>query len=117
MKKSKLLLSSGILGSLYVIYLISYFLGSTISTDGAEAVGGAIAAVLVAPHMLLVGLAVIFTWIGWAMSKRWAALVSGILYSVSILAMPLYALFVVIQLIFSFVAYAKMKKTNPQAVN
>ena len=110
MKKSKLLLVSGILGTLYLLYLVSYFTGATTSTDGAEAVGGAIATALVMPHMLCVGLSVIFTWIGWALKARWAALVAGIMYSVSILLMFIYAPFVLLQLIFSFVAFAKMKK-------
>lgn len=51
-------------------------------------------------------------WIGWALRARWGALVAGILYSVSILARFLYAPFVIIQLILSFVGFAKMKKNN-----
>lgn len=51
MKKSKLLLASGIIGTLYLIYLISYFSGGVVSTDGAEAIGAGIAAALVTPHV------------------------------------------------------------------
>lgn len=112
MKKSKLLLASAVLGTLYLVYLVSHFVGGTVSSDGAEAVGGAIATALVAPHMICVGLSTIFNWIGWAMRARWTALVSGILYAVSILLMFIYAPFVILQLIFSFVAYAKMKKKD-----
>ena len=109
MKRSKLLLASAILGTLYLIYLISYFTGSMAATDGAALVGGAIATAMVTPHMLCVGLASLFSWIGWGASLRWAALVAGILFAVSILCMFLYALFVALQMIFCFVAFAKMK--------
>ncbi|MCQ4935790.1 MULTISPECIES: hypothetical protein [Anaerotignum] len=111
-KKSKLLLVSGILGTLYLIYLITYFMGGMATDDQAQVIAGGIATMLVMPHMLCVGIAVIFTWIGWALRARWGALVAGILYSVSILAMFIYAPFVIIQLILSFVGFAKMKKSN-----
>ncbi len=109
MKKSKLLLAAAILGTLYIVYLISYFAGGIASSDGAEALGAGIATALVMPHMLFVGLAVIFNWIGWALNVRWGALTAGILYAVSILMMFIYAMFVVLQMIFCFVAFAKMK--------
>ena len=109
MKKSKLLLASGIIGTLYLIYLISYFSGGVVSTDGAEAIGAGIAAALVTPHMVCVGVAVIFNWLGWALKARWAALVAGIMYAVSIVCMFMYAMFVVLEMIFCFVAFAKMK--------
>lgn len=109
-KKSKILLVSAILGTLYLVYLISYFMGSIASADQTEALAGGIATMLVMPHMLCVGLATIFTWIGWAARARWGALVAGILYSVSILLMFIYAPFVIVQLVLSFVGFAKMKK-------
>ena len=110
MKKNKLLLVSGILGTLYLLYLVTYFTGLTNSSDVVEAIGGHIATALVMPHMLCVGLSVIFTWVGWAQNAKWGALVAGIMYSVSILLMFKYAPYVVLQLILSFVAYAEMKK-------
>lgn len=111
-KKSKLLLVSGILGTLYLIYLITYFMGGMATDDQAQVIAGGLATMLVMPHMLCVGVAVLFTWIGWALRARWGALVAGILYSVSILAMFIYTPFVIIQLILSFVGFAKMKKSN-----
>ncbi len=109
MKKSKLLLAAAILGTLYIVYLISYFVGGVSSSEGAEAVGAGIATAIVMPHMLLVALAVIFNWIGWLFNARWGALTAGILYAVSILMMFIYAIFVILQMIFCFVAFAKMK--------
>ncbi|MEY8364086.1 hypothetical protein AALA22_00360 [Anaerovoracaceae bacterium 41-7] len=108
MKKSKLLLAAAILGAAYFIYLISYFTGAI----GEEAVSGTIATALVTPHMICVGIAAIFNWIGWAMSVRWGALVAGILYAVSIVLMPIYFMFVIIQMILCFVGFAKLKQKN-----
>ena len=94
-EESKLLLAAGVLGTIYLIYLISYFTGAVGSSEGAEALGAGIAAALVTPHMVCVGIAVIFNWLGWALKARWAALVAGIMYAVSIVFMFLYAVFVV----------------------
>ncbi|BAK81151.1 hypothetical protein [Candidatus Arthromitus sp. SFB-rat-Yit] len=111
MKRSKLLLVSAVFSTLYLIYIFSYFLnGLASSSSGAEVVGVGIASFLVAPHVFMVLLGVLFNWIGWGMNKRWAALVSGILYSVSIFFMILYGIFVIIQVILCFVGYAKMGK-------
>lgn len=113
-KRSKLLFAAAIIGTIYFIYLISYFSsGISGAANGSEAIGAGLAAAIVAPHMVCVGLAVVFNWIGWAMNARWGALVAGILYSVSAVLMFLYAIFVVLELIFCFVAFAKMKQPTP----
>ncbi len=54
-----------------------------------------------------------FNWLGWALKARCAALVAGIMYVVSILCMFMYALFVILEMIFCFVAFAKMKAVEP----
>ena len=112
MKRSKLLLASGIIGTLYLIYLITYFTNEVVSTDGAEAIGAGLAAALVMPHMVCVAIAVIFNWLGWALKVRWGALVEGIMYAVSMVCMFLYAIFVLLEMIFCFVAFEKMKNTS-----
>lgn len=111
-KKSKLLLVSWIIGVLYVVYLFWYMssAGSAAGTDSAEALGTAIGLALIVPHLVFVVLAVIFNILGWAMNKRGFTLTGGILYAVSILMMPLYFMFVIIEMILSFVGFAKMKK-------
>ena len=117
MKRSVLLLISGILGLCYVIYLISYFGGSmATSSNDAALVGAGLAATLVAPHMICVVLAVVFNIIAWYGNVRWAALVAGILYAVSMVCFVLYAVFVIIQTILCFIAYARMNN-NVQATN
>lgn len=115
MKRSKLLLISGIIGTVYLVYLISYFSDAISASEGMEALGTGIAAALVTPHMVCVGIAAIFNWLGWAMKARWAALVAGIMYAVSIVCMFMYAAFVVVEMIFCFVAFAKMKQSKKTA--
>lgn len=110
MKRSKLLLAAAILGSLYGIYLLTYFTGVNSSAEGVEAIGAGIATALVMPHMVCVLIAVIFNWLGFALKARWAALVAGIMYAVSMVLMFLYAFFVLLQMIFCFIAFGKMNK-------
>lgn len=110
-------MAAAVIGSLYLIYLISYFTGEIGSSEGAEAIGAGLASALVMPHMVCVGVAVIFNWLGWAMKVRWAALVAGIMYAVSMVLMFLYAVFVVVEMILCFVAFAKMKQAKTQTVS
>ncbi|QOX64236.1 hypothetical protein FRZ06_13245 [Anoxybacterium hadale] len=112
MKKSKCLLISAILGTLYLVYVISYFINGVASTSGSDQIGAGIATALVAPHMFLLALAVLFNWIGWAARVRWAALTGGILYCVSGLLFLLYVVFEIPSIILSFVGFAKMKKAK-----
>lgn len=109
MKRSKLLLISAIIGTLYGIYLISYFTGANTSSSGAEQVGAGIATLIVMPHMAMVWLAIVFNWLGYALKLKWSALVAGILYAVAIVLFFMYFMFVIIEMILCFVAYAKMK--------
>ncbi len=111
-KRSKLLLISAIIGTLYALYIIIYFSSSLSSNDSAEALGAAIATALVMPHMILVVLAVIFNWVGYGTNKRGLALTGGILYSVAGVLFLMYIFFVIPSLVLSFVGYAKLKQIN-----
>lgn len=108
-KKNKLALISWVLSLVYVIYLISYFGKGVGSTTGAEQAGAALATALVFPHALAVGIGLIFNMLGYFLNKRGFILVGAILYSVSILLFMVYFMFVVIQMILSYIAFAKMK--------
>lgn len=116
MKKSKCLLKclliSAIFGTLYLVYIINYFFNGVTSTSGSEQIGAGIATALVAPHMFLLAVAVLFNWIGWAAKAKWAALTGGILYCVSGLLFLLYVFFEIPSIILSFVGYAKMKNAR-----
>lgn len=112
-KRNVLLLVAAILGSAYLIYLVCYMAGAPVDTrDSAADAGTAIAMMMIMPYALLTGLAVIFNWIAWALSKRWAALTAGILYAVAILMMYIYFMFVVVEMVLCFVAFAQLGKKS-----
>ena len=50
-----------------------------------------------------------------AMCKRGFALTGAILYAVSMVLFPMYFFFVIVQMILSFVGFAKLKKPRPAA--
>lgn len=109
--KNKLLLIAGILGIAYLIYSMVYWSGAaTAPGTDAEQAGAAIATMLVMPHLLLAGLAVLFNVIGFFTNKAGFALTAGILYAVAMLLFVAYFFFVVIQCILCFVAFAQMRK-------
>lgn len=109
-KKSILLLISAILGVLYAVYIVSYFASNTVNqTDAAASVGAGLAAAIVTPHMVCAALAAIFNVLGWAMNKRGFALTGAILYAVALALFPVYFMFVIIQMLLSFVGFARMK--------
>lgn len=113
-KKNKLLLISMILTGLYLIYIIAYFGGILANTgvDSYEYVGGAIASALVFPHLICVFIGFIFNCLAFFMNKRAFALVAGILYAVSMVLFMIYFLFILVQMILCFVAFAKMPKSK-----
>lgn len=122
-KRHVLYLISALLTTAYLIYLLVHFGNNAAnSKTNEQAIGAGLAIVIVFPHMVLVGIGYIFNWLAYALKENWAGLVAGILYSVSILFMPIYFFFVVAQLVLCFVAYAKIKrkrealKTTPQQV-
>ena len=109
-KKSGFLLASAILSSLYLILLIYYcnnFDYSSVSSF-SELIGTKIGLTILKPHMYMTGLAIIFNWIGWSMNIKWSALTGGILYCVAVVLMPLYVLNLTLQIIFSFIGFAKL---------
>lgn len=115
MRKSKALLISMIVGILYTLYLVSYFFnGMASSQSSSEAIGSTLATALVTPHMILMILAVIFNTLAYLQNRKGYALVSGILYSVAAGLFLLYAPFVILEIIFSFIGYSKLKKREKE---
>lgn len=111
MKRSKLLLIAGILGIAYFIYIVVYFFGSIVSSEtGMDMVTSGLATALVTPHIVCVGIAVAFNWIGWAIKARWGAITAGVLYAVSIVFMFLYAICVLPQAVLCFIGAVRMGK-------
>lgn len=109
MKKSKLLLTSGVIGSLYFFELLSFYADVMYTpTSSFERFFLGIFNLLIVPHTFFVGLALIFNWVAFANNEKWATLVAGILYCVSALLMPPTLPFFIIEIVLCFVAYAKI---------
>ena len=110
-KLSKLLLISFIIGVLYLIYSAFYWSGAATSgANTAEQIGSGIATALVMPHLVMTVLAVIFNALGLFMHKRGFALTGAILYTIAIVLFPVYFMFVIVEMILSYIGFAKMKK-------
>ena len=111
--RSKILAIATVLATAYSIYMICYFVGGTANAKSTEeAVVGAIATALVAPHMILFSIGAIFGWIGLFLRASWSALVAAILYSVATLFFLIYIMYGAPILILGFIGYAKQKKIN-----
>ena len=93
--KNKFLFISFLLGFAYSLYLLLYFTGAIGSSEGANQAGAALATAIVMPHMVLTVLATIFNGLG-----------------CFLVLMPIYFMFVVLQMILSFIGFAKLKKGN-----
>lgn len=99
------LLISFIIGVLYMIYSVFYW-GNAISTDFT----GAMAAMFVVPHLVCTMVAVVFNGLGLFMHKKTFALTGAILYAVAMVLFPMYFMFVLFEMILSFIGYARMRK-------
>ncbi len=114
--RSKILFVSAVLGTLYSIYVISYFAGGIMGAkDAVEGLGASIATALVTPHMICVTVATIFSWLAFFMNLNWAAIASGILYVVGGIVFLAYILFVVPMIVLSFVGVSKLNKIRTNA--
>lgn len=105
------LLISLVIGILYLIYSLFYWSGAFGGEESlAGQIGIGIATALVAPHLIVTALAALFNALGLFMRKRAFALTGAILYTVAVILFPLYFMFVIIEVIFSFIGFAKMSK-------
>ena len=107
------MLFAALIGTAYLIYLISYFMGGVSNAaDDAEAVGSALATILVTPHMIFVGIAALMSWLATFFKLSGFALTAGIVYLVALIVFPMYFMFVIIEAILSFIGYARMRKSK-----
>ena len=104
-------LISFIIGILYLIYSFFYWTDlSASSSDVFEAVGNGLAFAVVLPHLIATAVAVLLNALGCFMKHSGIVLAGAILYCVALLLMPIYFMFVVIEIVLSFVAYARMSR-------
>ncbi|WP_159635143.1 hypothetical protein [Erysipelothrix anatis] len=113
-RKSNILFSSNVIGFIYFLYLFTYILTSAFTVNGNSFYdfGTAVGVALLIPHAITTLIALIFSFVGWYFSKKWASVTSGILYIVSMIFMPLYFPFVIIQTILSFIGAFKLDPRN-----
>ncbi len=111
-KKNIWLLLAALIGTVYLIYIIYHCVSTMFSSDSSESLAGGLASLMLAPHIGLVLIAVIFNWIGYLFKLNWAALTAAICYGVAMVVFMLYFMFVILEMIFCFIGYAQMKKAS-----
>lgn len=115
-KLNKCLLVSFIIGALYGVYSLVYW-GGAMGGEGGEAIGGAIALTLVMPHLVCTLIAIVFNGLGLFLRKQWFALVGAILYTVAMIVFPMYFMFIIIEMILSYIGFAQLHKQAKANVN
>ena len=112
-KRSKASFWATLIAFAYGIYAFSYWVSTNASTDGdAEALGSAIATVLVLPHLLVTWLGIIFGMFGFFTRKTGFQLTAAILYAAAAVLFFLYAIFLIPSIVLGFVGYSVQKKLN-----
>lgn len=116
MKRNKLLLVSLIIGVIYLIYSAWYWSGANAGSgsDAAQA-GAALATALVMPHLAMTVIAVILNAIAYFANKSGLALAAAILYTVALVLFVGYFMFVVVEMVLCYVAFAQMHKEPKDA--
>ena len=110
-------LISAIIATLWMIVSISAFsnIASTIPTeDSAEAIGSQIGATIgilsQMPYLILMGLGIIFDWIGYWVNKQGFVLTSAILFCIALLFSIFNGLGLIPCFILEFIGYSKIKR-------
>lgn len=107
------LLISMFIGIAYILYSAAYWSSLNTSSGVSAQIGSGIATLLVLPHLVVAAIAVLFNVLGFCLKKRWLALTCAILYTVSMLLFPAYFMFVILEVVLSFVAFATMTRAKP----
>jgi len=121
MKKSILLLINNILGMVYMGGFFYAFNKVANSTDAdIRALTTGVTLIIMFPHIILIFLAILFGWIGFAFNKTGFALTSAILYCVGAIFFYPVFYYQIPMIVIGFIAYGKMlnriKKYNTQVI-
>jgi amino acid transporter len=111
-KRSILLLITSILATAYFIYLIAYFGSAIGSTTGSAQAGAALATALVLPHIVLIAVGAIFSWLGFFLRIKGLTLVGAILFTIALFVFLPYFMFSAPLLILGFISFANQNKLN-----
>lgn len=116
-KRSKTALVSMIFGILYSVYAVTYWFSDIAEPmDTPELIGANIARLLVLPHLLLALIGTLMNILGFFLNSKGFILTGAILYTVSLVVFPIYFMFVIIQMILSYIAYARMSKKEKLSI-
>lgn len=117
MRKNKPLLISLLCGVIYCAFLsIRYYDGIAKADTIVEAVNAEGMAILIAPHLILMILGVVFNALGYLQNHVEFALISFLLYVVSAILFLLYAPLVLVEIISSFIGYRMLDNQERKAV-
>lgn len=112
-KKSMWVLLFAVFSTLFAVIVSSIIFGAFSPTgDSAEELGGAIAGVLMVPHLGAIFLGALFGWVSFFAKANWAILTGAILLAVSLVLMPTNFFLSIPISIIGFVAYVNQKKMN-----
>ena len=106
-KRNACIVISLILTIGYLAYCVYYWRYSGDLSFSSQ-LGFNMAHALVMPHIVAVVIAFVFNWIGVILPNRWFILVGAIIYVIAMILMPLYFMFVILQMILSFVGFGLM---------
>ena len=120
-KRPFTLLLASIIGILMTKFMWGY-IGQYVDFSGGTAtysqdLGTELFLAMSLPFCALATVALVFCCISWLFKQRWAALVAGILYSVSIVCLIPWLWMVVVQMILCYVGFAQMKTKPERAEN
>ena len=105
MKRNGFALASAILGGIYFVFIMIYFSANAFFYDSLFWRSSTI-------HILLVSAALAANLAGYISNARNGLLVSGIAYCISASTFILYTVFLILPIVFSFVAFARMKNQS-----
>lgn len=98
-----------VLSLAYLIYCAYYWQASASEVaDLAGQIGFSLAKVAAMPHIIAVAVGFVFNAAGVALPNRWMILVAAIVYVIALILFPLYFMFVILQIILSFVGFGLM---------
>ena len=104
-----------ILGTFYFVTVSKGIYGTVHeareSGETAAILGTGLASLLVTPHVFLAGFGTLFSWLALFFKRLPGfALAAGILFCIAAFVFPMYAVFVIVQAVFSFIGYGRRKK-------